>query len=269
MTIFDVLSDKDVDELTKVEAIKRIIKNNPKIIHEVDEQMGATPLHWAVHKRLPDVAAVLLEKGVGINLTSNNRETPLHIAAMYDDSAAIIPWLVENGADIEARTREDATPLFLAASQGANTAVRLLLKSGADVIQSDSPYAPLHIAADNGHCETVTILLEHGADIEARKQENQFTPLACAAWFGYTECIKILLEHDANIEARDDGGNTPLSVAAFQDQLEAFKLLLEKGANVNARNNTLLGGDDHPGSRIIDVAQSSEQGSKVAEFLSN
>jgi len=270
MSIFEVMKCEGSEE-EKVKGIKKLLEGDPEAISLRDKKKGASPLHWAVHLRLPMVAKLLLAKSANINATSNGEETPLHIAAMYDKSAEIIPWLIENGADIEARTNQGATPLLMAAQQGANVAVRFLLDRGADIEARDNEgNTPLHLAADNGHQETVTILLEHGADIEARKQKNLFTPLAGAAWFGHTECIKVLLDRGADIEARDNGGNTPLGVAAFQDQLETVQLLIERGANINVRNAGLASGEDGlSGLRIIDLAQNSKQGSRVAEFLSN
>jgi ankyrin repeat protein len=58
------------------------------------------------------------------------RRTPLHYAALADDTAAV-RTLLSQGADPDAADRQGFTALHLAAQQGANSAAAALLAAGA------------------------------------------------------------------------------------------------------------------------------------------
>ena len=56
-----------------------------------------------------DVVEYLVEKGANINAKNRDGKTPLHVAN-YD--AKISSYLIKNGADINAMDKLDCTPLF-------------------------------------------------------------------------------------------------------------------------------------------------------------
>lgn len=68
-------------------------------------------------------------------------------------------------ADVNSRTERGHTPLQLAASNGHENGVRLLLSKGADeAIGNGGQYTALHMAAANGHLNTVRVFLGGGMD---------------------------------------------------------------------------------------------------------
>ncbi|WP_257283971.1 ankyrin repeat domain-containing protein [Endozoicomonas sp. SESOKO1] len=86
------------------------------------------------------------------------------------------------GADVNARvTKDNKTPLHLAAKSGCPEAVDCLLEAGADVNASTSiDRAPLHFAAKRGHTVVCQRLLEANAAVDARNAFSM-TPLHLAA----------------------------------------------------------------------------------------
>ena len=75
--------------------------------------------------------------GADINIADNYGRTPLHVAASADYSA-MVRFLVDNGAEVEARTAgEDQTPLHYAAKNEAVQCVKTLLAYGADIDARD------------------------------------------------------------------------------------------------------------------------------------
>jgi ankyrin repeat protein len=89
---------------------------------------GETPLMIAaIRGSLPAVKA-LVKHGAAIN-----REgwTPLHYACSGPDNG-VAAWLIEQGADINARSENGTTPLMMAARYGNGDLVPMLLRAGAE-----------------------------------------------------------------------------------------------------------------------------------------
>ena len=92
--------------------------------------------------------------------------TPLHYAALADDTAAI-RMLLSEGADPDATDRLGFTALHLAAQQGAISAAGALFAAGARVDAVNSyGNTPLFTAVFNsrGRGELIKLLRHHGAD---------------------------------------------------------------------------------------------------------
>jgi outer membrane protein assembly factor BamB len=85
-------------------------------------------------------------------------------AARAGDTAGIAAAL-DRGADVNAKSRYEATALFYAADRGHLEAVRLLLSRGADVNLQDTFYRmrPIDLALGNGHVPVALLLLEKGS----------------------------------------------------------------------------------------------------------
>jgi outer membrane protein assembly factor BamB len=85
-------------------------------------------------------------------------------AARKGDVAAIAAAL-DKGADVNAKSRYDATALFYAADRGHLAAVRLLLERGADVNARDTFYRmqAIDLALGNDHAAVAVALLEKGS----------------------------------------------------------------------------------------------------------
>lgn len=113
--------------------VVRLLLAQPKL--KVDEQAanGNTALMMAAfQKNMPAVLA-LLERGAQVNRPG---WTALHYAAASGD-LDIIKLLLERSAYIDAESPTGTTPLMLAAREGQEQAVKLLLKEGADATLKD------------------------------------------------------------------------------------------------------------------------------------
>jgi ankyrin repeat protein len=131
----------------------------------------------------------LLEQGADINAKSGVFEwTPLHIAIALG-KPYIMKLLIEKGADLEARDRDQRTPLQIAALSGFienakiyTNIAKLLIEKGADVNARDtSQSTPLHFAAFRGNVYLAELLIKKGADINAT-DKNGMTPAKVADW---------------------------------------------------------------------------------------
>lgn len=100
-----------------------------------------------------------------------------------------------SGADINARGN-CCMPLYLAAGEGKIDAVRYLLNEGADVNAREKfGGTPLTEAAFHGHLNVVNELLFHNADVNAISREG--TALDMAARKHYLRIAELLEHHGA------------------------------------------------------------------------
>ena len=94
-------------------------------------------------KRAPFVMIVFL-LSLGLSMCSSKaqeskpRNLDRHLFAAIDQREALsVEHLLRQGADIEARGQDGATPLMMAAESGQPAIVKLLLERGADIEATD------------------------------------------------------------------------------------------------------------------------------------
>ncbi len=157
--------------------MRALLDKNPQLLTEKDE-IGKTPVHWAVGKGQPEALKLLLDTyRADANIRNNNGGTPLHVAASQaQPECALI--LIEHGADVNARTRNNSTPLhfaaFKAGKPGHFEAARILLENGADVnAKIDTGATPLSMAMFRNNPEMIALLKEYGAKPGAVSRGNR------------------------------------------------------------------------------------------------
>jgi ankyrin repeat protein len=174
---------------------------------------------------------LLLEHGADVHAQSKHGETALSLAQRRGHSH-IVTLLREAGPPAPASsTIPDGPALLTAVKEGRVDDVRTLLDEGADVeAKTERGLTALGFAAARGHIEVVRLLLEQGADVEA-KTEGGLTALMAAAALGHIEVVRLLLEQGADVNAETEGGKkTALSFAEQRGHTEVVNLLREHGA---------------------------------------
>lgn len=134
-------------------------------------------------------------------------------------AAALIEWPKTN---VEIRTRDDESPLMMAALKGHLDLARRLIERGADV--NKTGWTPLHYAATGGHLAIVELLLEHHAYIDA-ESPNGTTPLMMAAQYGSIGAVKLLLEAGADPGLKNQLGLSAIDFAYRVDRADAAELI--------------------------------------------
>ncbi|XP_031636939.1 26S proteasome non-ATPase regulatory subunit 10-like [Contarinia nasturtii] len=128
-----------------------------------------------------------IEKVANVNAKDWKNET-LHGAA-ENGHTNTLKFLIEKGANVDAKNENKETPLHKAAWNGQTDAVKILLESGANVNAEDwLNKTPLHKAASNGQLDIIKILIEKGANTKAGDYYKQ-TPLHWAAWNEKVETV--------------------------------------------------------------------------------
>jgi hypothetical protein len=207
----------------------------------------------------------LLIDGTPIDKRGEHARTALHQAAAHCRVNAA-RFLIEHGAELDAKDDASATPANLAAQcpseirsvlqammpppqlDGAlsmqhaiahrqTQLVSMLVGMGfsANAMASDGD-RPLNTAAAAGDATITKLLLEHGADPNLPSRSGN-TSLHDAALHGNAEVIGLLLAHGARIDTpTPDDGSTALHLAASFDRLDAVKALVQHGANTALKN---------------------------------
>jgi ankyrin repeat protein len=131
---------------------------------------GARALDWAAQEGYVGVVKLLLAHDPGLlELPGNYGRTAL-IAAATDDQVEIVTWLLSLGADARARADDGSRALDGAAVEGHEETVQELLRHDPQLL--DLPGAAeataLIVAAGEGHEGVVRVLLAQGADPRKR-----------------------------------------------------------------------------------------------------
>jgi ankyrin repeat protein len=77
------------------------------------------------------VVALLLQRGVNVNVRNSRGQTPLHIAAQNGQLDVVRLLLASQQIDVNARDQQGSTPLHLASEKGHVEVVQLLVAHGA------------------------------------------------------------------------------------------------------------------------------------------
>jgi uncharacterized protein len=212
------------------------------------------------------VCLVSAVAAAGPATTSADGTTALHLAVRNNEPVTAIEALIKSGADVNARNRYGVTPLSLAAGNGNDRALDLLLSSGASLKAADAALADgrtlLMLAARAGEARAVTLLAMHGADVNAAETRTGSTALMWAALENRAEAVRALVAAGASVNARSrvtayphtppgvigdaledgysyvgqtvlpKGGWTALMYAARQGALDAARALADCGADL-------------------------------------
>jgi ankyrin repeat protein len=170
----------------------------------------------------------------------DNGRTPLSLAA-ENGNEAVVKMLLETGmVDVNSKDNESQTPLSLTAKNGHKAVVKILLETGiVDVNSKDNQSrTPLSLAVDNGQEAVVKMLLETGlVDVNSKDNKSR-TPLSLAVGYGHEAVANILLKADlVDVDSKDKYGRTPLSLAVQNEEVAIVKILLDAGADFESRDN--------------------------------
>ena len=112
------------------EAVELLIKLGADA-NKFGEHQHVTSLHLAASLgHTPIVKSLVHAHRVNVNITANNKLTPLHLAA-YTGQMETVEALIELGADVNAEDENKKTPLHLAKQASFPEIVKVLIKNGA------------------------------------------------------------------------------------------------------------------------------------------
>jgi len=192
---------------------------------------GDDSLHEAaLNGKLEKAKALIKADPLSVNSQAcYGNVTPLQLAVEYGHKD-VAQLLLDNKADIDAKSYGGWTALLNAVFGGHKDLVELLIANKADVNYKDNwGQTPLYVAAENGHTEIAALLLANKADVHA-KDNDGLTPLHVAVSLGHKDMAELLLANNADVNVKDNKGRTPLSFAILRTNNVMMELLRQHGA---------------------------------------
>lgn len=126
-----------------------------------------------------------------IHERNNMGKTPLHYA-VTNGRPHVIAWLIEEGADADAQDMTGMTPLHVAATLNRHKVAAFLIEARADLtVRDDFGDTPLHTAAMHGRMDVLRVFVEHGASLKVRNNEG-FTAAGLARRYRKHDAVEYL-----------------------------------------------------------------------------
>jgi ankyrin repeat protein len=191
-------------------------------------------LYYAAKSGKKDAVALVVERTGSARTRGNVGQTALHAAG----SREVAEYLLAHGAEVDAKTEQDITPLHRAAFDGRRDVAEALIEKGAKIDALSQPVGslpamtPLYMAIMNKQAATARLLMEKGADW--RSPVKGGTPLfLLAVGKDVREIVELMLAQGQDVRYQNEKGEGAIDYAMSKSMLD---LLIEKGADPEAKD---------------------------------
>ncbi len=209
---------------------------------EQTNNQGMAAVHLAAQNGHTGMLKVMLEKGVDVNLTTDEPGeaglTPLHLACIHGNTETV-RLLMAAGADDTLTNLKGETPAHLALLSN-RCGEELNPSRRAEILRE---LKHLDIPREDGQTplmllnyrilELLPIFIERGADVNHRDQNGMTALMHCPD----KDMAKELLKAGADLNLADNEGNTALHHALENGDEGSARYLIKKGADYNKANN--------------------------------
>ncbi|KAJ2982944.1 hypothetical protein NUW58_g5745 [Xylaria curta] len=206
---------------------------------EARNDVGYTPLHFAVQNDRENVARALVERySANIEAKTSRNWTPLHLASRGGNTK-LASFLMEKGADIMATTATGYTAVYLACfarhDELAATILSHMNREQALAVTNDEEEPLLSAAVSHECLQVVKRLVQYARedDTSGRLLSESFrgqTPVLAALAVNRYDIAELLVDNGASTAGTDDDGNTALHLASAHGMTEMLTSLLESHA---------------------------------------
>ncbi|EFE41790.1 F-box domain and ankyrin repeat protein [Trichophyton verrucosum HKI 0517] len=191
---------------------------------------GGSALSAAALGGNKEIVSLLLEPEFRLSPSSSEYHRAILCAVRIGRTDIVDMFLEVQGISIYDLKHFKDLMLWEAVCHNRESMVQLLVDNSAD-INRDGPLirehgCALHLAAQNGYDNLIRLLLDQGADISYVSSYKSLTPMGFAARGGHLEAVQVLVEYGEKLEHA-------LVPAASTGQSHMVKWLVEKGVDLN------------------------------------
>uniref|UniRef100_A0A8C4UXP4 Nuclear factor NF-kappa-B p105 subunit n=1 Tax=Falco tinnunculus TaxID=100819 RepID=A0A8C4UXP4_FALTI len=266
--LFDYAVTGDVKMLLAVQRHLTVVQddNGDNVLH-----LAIIHLRSELVKNLLEVMPDLNYNDI-INMRNDLYQTPLHLAVITKQ-AEVVEDLLKAGADVSLLDRHGNSVLHLAASEGDDKILSLLLKhkkvSPMVDLSNGEGLSAIHMVVMANSMSCLKQLIAAGVNVNAQEQKSGRTALHLAVEqenIPLAGCL--LLEGDADVDSTTYDGTTPLHIAAGRGSTKLAAVLKAAGANPHVENfeplfdlDDVKDDDDEgivPGTTPLDMAANCE-----------
>lgn len=221
--------------------------NLPEIKKEINLE-----LIKAAYKNLINKVKFLLDLGADVNAKNQYGDTALYSAIIKNNKEIVELLLNQPGIDINIKSNDGRTALMEAASdEKRKDIVKLLLsKPNININAQDSHgQTALMMATSPGNLKIVELLFTNLPQINVNLQNKYgLTALMLAINFNHNEIAKLLLnQSNIDVNLYDNQRNTALALAIKNENKETTELLLNHpNININFNIDFIYGLQDVP-----------------------
>mmetsp|Transcript_87694 Transcript_87694/g.151991 ORF Transcript_87694/g.151991 Transcript_87694/m.151991 type:complete len:609 (+) Transcript_87694:74-1900(+) len=162
---------------------------------ETRTRSGATPLYIAADRGNLELVKLLLGANADANIVTEMQMTPLLVAA-FNGHVDVVEAILERSVDVEQRGPCGGTALYVAAQEGRQHVVEFLIQKGAKIdtrCDGDGNLTPSLIAAMQGHDDLVRLLVKAKGDLGVRTGKGSSLAIM-AARHGRMNVLQLLVE---------------------------------------------------------------------------
>lgn len=207
---------------------------------EAQNAKGMTPLVAAYDANQFKSFEALQAAGANLNAQHPKSASPLIVEVVKKERLQYANFLIEKGADTNARDAEGHNLLVICAQQSLHELVPALLQRGLSLDSRDKSNKTItQIVHENllkrvspAREKMFSAIFDNGANPNSLSSTGRSLLMEQAESGRYNQ-VKVLLEKGADINFRDKTGNTVLHTTAQRNQLGVMKLLVEKVSDIN------------------------------------
>lgn len=216
----------------KLDVLKFLLSHVEKLSDWINlpDDRGMTMLINATISESLECMKYLLDHGADVNMRNKDGACAMHFAAS-DGNISRIALLCSHHANLTFMS-QSGSPLHWAAGKGHAEVLKFLLEQEEGLklvnLPNSSGVPPIIMAAANGSDECVAVLIEHGADVGA-VLSGHVTLLHICAEHGLRKSCALLLQNETGkkcVTILTDEGNSPMILAAMSGHRDLIELFL-------------------------------------------
>ena len=244
----------------ETKTVELLLKNGANV--NAQDKYGYTPLIQACDRGHIETVELLLKNGANVNAKDNHANTALITASSHKDFTEIIEVLLKYGADVNAINNDGDSALIMSVDIGFTMGVKLLIENGADINIRTKPnsttvdpldgygsgHTPLILALQSGYDEiakmlklskatqsmdlsTIKELLTNESDIISNYSKKDLSlALILSLYYNQPQITSIIMDQKEhlNLFIQDNSGWDLLMAASYAGNEDIVSIILNK-----------------------------------------